>query len=222
MNEIQKAKYDECEREINRRIAEHENYALALSLIEYNPKADGSERVNYDENFSIRGLGAKVKYVSGILHRRVKVKAVTYCGWYDGKQDTRVTCLDITVLPIGTKEDMEKAGLEKSVELVNDMRFAFSIYTERQNMPIDTRPEEYVTVIREEIVPGIRKRIQGLHGELAMLPKVFGKIIEASNAYEEARRMSEGTDCLKYLVGNMSNVSGLHDYDEPGNHLQTN
>ena len=69
---------------------------------------------------------------------------------------------------------------------------------------------------------GIRKRIQGLHDELAMLPKVFGKIIDASNAYEEARRMSEGTDCLKYLVGNMSNVSGLHDYDEPGNHLQTN
>ena len=222
MNETQQAKYEECEREINRRIAEHENYALALSLIEYNPKADGTERVNFGDNFSIRGLGAKVKYASGILQRRVTVIPVTYCGWYDGNQDTRVACLDITVLPIKTTEDMEKAGVEEPVELVNDMRFAFSIYTGRKNMPTDTRPEEYVTVIREEIVPGIRKRIQGLHGELAMLPKVFGKIIEASNAYEEARRMSEGTDCLKYLVGNMSNVSGLHDYDEPGNHLQTN
>ena len=211
MNENQKAKYDECEREISKRIAEHENYALALSIIEYNPKADGTERVNFDENFSIRGLGAKVKYASGIPHRRVKVKPVTYYGWYDGKQDTRVTCLDITVLPIKTTEDMEKAGVEEPVELVNDMRFAFSIYTGRKDMPTDTRPEEYVKIIREEIVPGIRKRIKGLHGELTMLPKVFGKIIEASNAYEEARRMSEGTDCLKYLVGNMSNVSGLHD-----------
>ena len=56
MNETQQAKYEECEREINRRIAEHENYALALSLIEYNPKADGTERVNFGENFSIRGF----------------------------------------------------------------------------------------------------------------------------------------------------------------------
>lgn len=211
MNEIQKEKYDECEREINRRIAEDENYALALSLIEYNPKADGTERVNFAENFSIRGLGAKVKYASGISHRRVNVEPVTYSSWYDGKHDTRVICLDITVLPIGNKEDMEKAGLEKPVDLVNDMRFAFSIFTERQNMPIGTRPEEYVKVIREEIVPGIHKRIQGLRDELVMLPKVFEKIIEASNAYEEACRMSEGTDCLKYLVGSMCNVSGLHD-----------
>ena len=28
MNETQQEKYEECEREINRRIAEHENYAL--------------------------------------------------------------------------------------------------------------------------------------------------------------------------------------------------
>ena len=57
MNEQQKTLFNEYEREIKREIVDMENHALALSLIEYNPKADGTERVNFDDNFVIHGLG---------------------------------------------------------------------------------------------------------------------------------------------------------------------
>lgn len=212
MNKYQSEKYKEYALEIKREIADMENYALALSLIEYNPKADGTERVNFDENFAIRGLGPKVKYASGILHRRVKVIPVTYNGWFDGKQQERVTCLDITVMPVDGEEDMKKAGLKQPLPLLNDWRFAFSIYTERGSMPTDTRPEEYVKVIHNEIIPGVQRRIQKLWDELGRLPQVFHEIVKAANACNDAKKGCEGTIRLNYLISKMmEDLPNLHD-----------
>lgn len=212
MNEQQKTLFNEYEREIKREIVDMENYALALSIIEYNPKADGTERVNFDENFAIHGLGAKVKYASGILHRRVTVKPVTYNGWFEGKQQERVTCLDITVLPIDDEAEMNAASLERPLPFMNDWRFAFSIYTKRESMPTDTRPEEYVKVIHEEIIPGIRDKIQKLWGELGTLPSVFNNVVKAANACNEAKKACEDTVRLKYIVSKMiKDIPNLHD-----------
>ena len=212
MNERQKTLFNEYEREIKREIVDMENYALALSLIEYNPKADGTERVNFDDNFAIYGLGAKVKYANGRLNRRVIVKPVTYNGWFEGKQQERVTCLDITVLAIDDEAEMNAASLERPLPLMNDWRFAFSIYTKRESMPTDTKPEEYVKVIHEEIIPGIRERIAKLWGELGALPSVFNNVVKAANACNEANKACEDTLRLKYLVSKMiKDIPNLHD-----------
>ena len=211
MNEQQKALFNEYESEIKRGIVDMENYALALSLIEYNPKADGTERANFDDNFAIHGLGTKVKYVSGRLNRRVIVKPVTYNGWFEGKQQERVTCLDITVLAIDDEAEMKAASLERPLPLMNDWRFAFSIYTKRESMPTDTRPEEYVKVIHEEIIPGIREKIKKLREELDMLPSVFHSVVKAANACNEAKNACEDTIRLKYLVSKMiKDIPNLH------------
>jgi hypothetical protein len=219
MNEQQKTLFNEYEHEIKREIVDMENHALALSLIEYNPKGDGTERVNFDDNFAIHGLGAKVKYVSGRLNRRasrlnrrVIVKPVTYNGWFDGKQQERVTCLDITVLSIDDEAEMNAASLERPLPLMNDWRFAFSIYTKRESMPTDTKPEEYVKVIHEEIIPGIRENIKKLWGELGALPSVFQNVVKAANACNEANKACEDTLRLKYLVSKMiKDIPRLHD-----------
>lgn len=212
MNEQQKTLFNEYEREITREIVDMENHVLALSLIEYNPKADGTERVNFDDNFAIHGLGAKVKYASGHINRRVIVKPVTYNGWFEGKQQERVTCLDITVLSIDDEAEMNAASLERPLPLMNDWRFAFSIYTKRASMPTDTKPEEYVKVIHEEIIPGIREKIKKLWGELGTLPSVFNNVVKAANACNEAKNACEDTIRLKYLVSKMiKDIPNLHD-----------
>lgn len=212
MNEQQKTLFNEYEHEIKREIVDMENHVLALSLIEYNPKGDGTERVNFDDNFAIHGLGAKVKYVSGRLNRRVIVKPVTYNGWFDGKRQERVTCLDITVLSIDDEAEMNAASLERPLPLMNDWRFAFSIYTKRASMPTDTKPEEYVKVIHEEIIPGIREKIKKLWGELGALPSVFQNVVKAANACNEANKACEDTLRLKYLVSKMiKDIPRLHD-----------
>ena len=212
MNEQQKTLFNEYEREIKREIVDMENHALALSLIEYNPKADGTERVNFDENFAIHGLGTKVNYGNGRSSRRVTVKPVTYNGWFGGKQQEKVTCLDITVLSIEDEAEMEAASLERPLPLMNDWRFAFSIYTKRESMPIDTKPEEYVKVIQDEIIPGIREKIHKLRDELGKLPSVFHNVVKAANACHEAKKACEDTVCLKYLVSKMiKDIPNLHD-----------
>ena len=212
MNKNQLEKYKQYEDKIKREIADMENYALALSLIEYNPKADGTERNNFDDNFSIRGLGPKAQYASGKYYRRVKVKPVTYSGWWEGKCQERVLCLDITVTGITNENDMKAAGVEQPVKTVDDYRFAFSGYTKRHEMPTDTKPEEYVKIIRNEIVPGIKERIKKLWGELGRLPDIFQTIIKAANACHEAETECEGTDRLKYLVSDMiKDIPKLHD-----------
>lgn len=209
MNEQQKTLFNSYQSEIKREIVDMENYALALSLIEYNPKADGTERVNFDDNFAIHGLGTKAK---GRLNRRVTVKPVTYNGWFEGKQQERVTCLDITVLSIDDEAEMKSASLERPLPLMNDWRFAFSIYTKRESMPTDTRPEEYVKVIHEEIIPGIREKIAKLWDELGVLPSVFNIVVRAANACNEAKNACEDTIQLKYLVSKMiKDIPNLHD-----------
>ena len=212
MNEQQKTLFNEYEREIKREIVDMENYALALSLIEYNPKADGTERVNFDDNFAIHGLGTKIKYANGRLNRRVIVTPVTYNGWFEGKQQERVTCLDITVLAIDDEAEMNAASLERPLPLMNDWRFAFSIYTKRASMPTDTKPEEYVKVIHEEIIPGIREKIKKLWGELGTLPSVFNNVVKAANACNDAKTACKDTIRLNYLISKMmENLSNLHD-----------
>ncbi len=212
MNEQQQTLFDGYEREIKREIVDMENYARALSLIEYNPKADGTERVNFDDNFAIHGLGAKIKYANGRLNRRVIVKPVTYNGWFEGKQQERVTCLDITVLSIDDEAEMKAADLDRPIPLMNDWRFAFSIYTKRESMPTDTKPEEYVKVIQKEIIPGIQEKVKKLWGELGKLPSVFRSVVKAANACNEAKTACEDTIRLKYIVSKMmKDLPNLHD-----------
>lgn len=212
MNEQQQTLFTEYEREIKREIVDMENYARALSLIEYNPKADGTERVNFDDNFAIHGLGAKIKYANGRLNRRVIVKPVTYNGWFEGKQQERVTCLDITILSIDDEAEMKAADLDRPIPLMNDWRFAFSIYTKRESMPTDTKPEEYVKVIQKEIIPGIHEKVKKLWGELGKLPSVFRNVVKAANACNEAKTACEDTIHLKYIISKMmKDLPNLHD-----------
>lgn len=208
MNESQKATFERTEKRLKECLARYENDELALSLIEYNPKKDGTARQNFADNFAIRGLGAALKYPSGHSCRRVEVKPVTYNSY----KGSTVICLDISVLEIDKPEDMQKAGIDIPVKHVNDERFAFSVFSNFEDMPTDTTAEQYVKVIHEKIIPGIRAKQEQIKQELAMLPEMFNQFILMGNMYNKLEKESEGTYLLKYALSDLVKaIPDLHD-----------
>lgn len=208
MNEWQKDKFEHAEKRLKDSLADFENDELALSLIEYNPKKDGTARQNFADNFAIRGLGTALKYPSGYSCRRVEVKPVTYNGY----KGSTVVCLDISVLEIDTPEDMQKAGINRPVKHVNEGRFAFSVYSDFEDMPTDTTAEQYVKVIREKIIPGIKAKQEQVKHEIAMLPEMFNQFILMGNMYNKLEKESKDTYLLKYVLSDLvKSIPNLHD-----------
>lgn len=208
MNERQKAAFDRTEKRLKECLTRYENDELALSLIEYNPKKDGTARQNFADNFAIRGLGTALKYPSGYSCRRVEVKPVTYNGY----KGSTVICLDISVLEIEKPEDMQKAGIDRPVKHVNDERFAFSVFSNFEDMPTDTTAEQYVKVIHEKIIPGIRAKQELIKQELAMLPEMFNQFILMGNMYNKLEKETEGSYLLKYALSDLVKaIPDLHD-----------
>ena len=208
MNEWQKDKFEHAEKRLKDSLADFENDELALSLIEYNPKKDGTARQNFADNFAIRGLGTALKYPSGYSCRRVEVKPVTYNGY----KGSTVVCLDISVLEIDTPEDMQKAGIDRPVKHVNEGRFAFSVYSDFEDMATDTTAEQYVKVIHEKIIPGIRAKQEQVKREIAMLPEMFNQFILMGNMYNKLEKESKDTYLLKYVLSDLvKSIPNLHD-----------
>lgn len=208
MNEWQKDKFEHAEKRLKDSLADFENDELALSLIEYNPKKDGTARQNFADNFAIRGLGTALMYPSGYSCRRVEVKPVTYNGY----KGSTVVCLDISVLEIDTPEDMQKAGIDRPVKHVNESRFAFSVYSDFEDMPTDTTAEQYVKVIHEKILPGIRAKQEQVKHEIAMLPEMFNQFILMGNMYNKLEKESKDTYLLKYVLSDLvKSIPNLHD-----------
>lgn len=208
MNATQKEKFEQYENNLKKRLAELENDELALSLIEYNPKKDGTARQNFADNFAIRGLGTTGKYASGNTYRLVEVKPVTYNGY----KGSSVICLDITVQEVDDPEEMRKAGIDQPVKYVNDSRFAFSIYGNCEDMPTDTTAEQYVKAIHEQIIPGIRRKQEQLRKELKMYPEVFKKFVEMANMYHAVEGEVDDTDWLTYVIRDLrKDIPVIHD-----------
>lgn len=208
MNATQKEKFEQYENNLKKRLDELENDELALGLIEYNPKKDGTARQNFADNFAIRGLGTTGKYASGNTYRLVDVKPVTYNG-YKGPS---VICLDITVQEIDDPGEMRKAGIDRPVKYVNDSRFAFSIYGNCEDMPTDTTAEQYVKAIHEQIIPGIRRKQEQLRKELKMYPEIFKKFVEMANMYHAVEGEVDDTDWLTYVICDLrKDIPVIHD-----------
>ena len=209
MNDWQKDKFDKYETQLKDELAEYENYERALSLIEYNPKKDGTARQNFADNFAIRGLGTSDKYPSGHTYRRVTVSPVIHNVYNGG---STVSCLDITVLAIDTPDDMAKAGIDRKVKYVNDARFAFSIFGDGPDMTPDSTAEQYVEAIHKQIIPGIKRRQEQLKKEIELLPAVFHQFVIMANMYKALDKQTKDTCTLKYIITHLvKDIPVLHD-----------
>ena len=200
MQHHQQARFDEFRNKLITRISEQENLLKAIDLIAFNPKADGSERANFQANFAFRGLGethqvykTRERYV--IVTPMEQVKYIKNGNITEARQFVTGLHLQTTWL---SDEDAKKVGLDRLER--TDNTFYFQNYEPKISRDEWDRDEftaeRALNIIHGQFRDAQEKRLENLKKELDRLPQAFQEMLDMVNQLDQFKQKFHDTEFL--------------------------
>ena len=179
---------DEIERDIRSRTEERREFLRALRALVYNPAKNGRPRARFDENFALRGLGARYTTRWGSSCRFVTVDP----DYRDGSSSA------ITVRIARLDEGQAAAAGIGGPFGGGEWRFYLPRYAEStREIPDSTTPEQLVSLVHGELVPGLSREIRKMEEDLGLVPEFIRDSVELSRQYRALCKKYAGTE-LEY------------------------
>lgn len=179
---------DEIERDIRSRTEERREFLRALQALVYNPTKDGKPRARFNENFALRGLGTRYTTRWGNSYPFVTVDPDYRNGSSSG--------ISISIAHLD-EEQAAAAGIGGPFK-GGEWRFYLPRYTEStREIPESTTPEQLVSLVHGELIPGLSREIRKMESDLGLVPEFIKESIELSRQFRALCKKYAGTE-LEY------------------------